>query len=255
MLWLREAKWRGVIFVLLLVGCCGLGGCGVNTPGRMEWVQLRTEGRARVGTVYLIRGWMGIFSSGIDEMARQLNEQGVTAYVYQPEQHPELGKTMVERYKGVENPEPICFVGHSRGVDASLIIARELQKVGVKVDLIVALDSVDETTVPKNVDVCYNYWMPGFFPGTNLLRGIPLVQEAGSTGKLHNIHLSKDAPELKDFLTTHAVMDKAPKLQKRIIEQVLAACPERSKWQAQTPAQVPVPVPGTAPATVPAAAR
>jgi len=224
-------RWKWVTLVMLLG--CGLGGCGVNTPGNMDWVQPTTKDSPRVGTVYCIRGWMGIFSSGIDKMADDFNKAGVHAYVFQDMQWKELSKIMVERYKNSPNPEPIVFLGHSRGVDASLIIARDLEKVGVPVALIVSLDSVDETVVGKNVRVCYNYWMPGFFPGTNLLRGIPLVQEEGSTGKLYNINLNTDAPELKDPLTTHAVIDKAPKLQAKILEHVLEACPERKDWVSQ----------------------
>ena len=226
------------IEALLLAFCllsCALAGCdGVNTPGRMEWVHPQSQAE-HVGTVYLIRGWAGVYSSGIDAMAQQLRDRGITAYVYMPEQYPELAATMVQRYKGLQRPEPICFIGHSRGVDSSIIISRELDKAGVPVQLIVALDSVDETTVPKNVRVCYNYWMEGFLPGTNFLRGIPLQQAPGSTGQLHNINLHRDAPELKEPMTNHVNMDKGPKIQREIIAHVLEACPERSIWLSQNP--------------------
>lgn len=235
--------WRyGNSVVLGLVLWCGmlwgLSGCGSNTPGRMEWVQPLTD-KPRAGTVYCIRGWAGVFSSGIDEMARQLNEQGVTALVYQPEQYPELAATMVKRYRGMKPHEPICFIGHSRGCDSSLIISRELAKIGVKVDLIVTLDSVDETVVPRNVALCYNYWMPGIFFNTNLLRGIPLTQEAGSTGQLHNINLHQEGQNLREPLTNHVDIDKGPKLQRRIIQHVLDVCPERAKWRAQVAGKAP----------------
>jgi hypothetical protein len=200
----------------------------------MEWVQPQTTS-PRVGTVYLIRGWMGVYSAGIDEMAKQLNALGVTAYVYMPEQYPELAKTMVERYKNVPNHEPICFVGHSRGVDSSLIIARELDKAGVTVDVICCLDSVDETTVSKNVRVCYNYWMPGVLFGTNLLRGIPLKQAPGSTGQLYNYNLDKEYRAWRGPWTDHISFDDDPMVQKRIIANILEACPERSKWLTKRP--------------------
>jgi hypothetical protein len=219
-----------MVLCLLLMVSGGIVGCGSNVQGKMEWVQPHTLA-PRVGTVYCIRGWMGIFSKGIDDMAAELNKKGVTAYCFGDQQYLELAETMRERYKNAKNPEPIVFIGHSRGVDAALIISRKLEEVGVPVELIISLDSVDQTLVTKNVHACYNYWMPGFFPGTNLLRGIPLVKEEGSTGILYNININHDAPYLKDALTTHAVIDKAPKLQAKIIEHILEACPERSKWQ------------------------
>jgi len=183
MQWLRSVSWRGAALVLLCVMCCGLAGCGSNTPGRMEWIRPLTTDTPRVGTVYCIRGWQGVFSWGIDAMAEQLKQEGVTAYVFMPEQYPEMAKEMVKQYKNAPNHEPICFIGHSRGVDSSIIISRELDKAGIKVDLIVALDSVDEDVVPKNVRECRNYWMPGFLYGTNILRGIPLKANLGQSAR------------------------------------------------------------------------
>src|ERR1051325_5471112 len=121
-------NWRMGAGILLCVLFCALGGCGVNTPGEMDWVQPHTKAK-RVGTVYMIRGWMGVFSSGIDKMAGEINDAGGTAYVFQDMQWKELGAELVKKYKGVKDPEPICFIGHSRGVDAALIIARDLEKI------------------------------------------------------------------------------------------------------------------------------
>jgi hypothetical protein len=202
----------------------------------MEWVQPTTTA-PRVGTVYCIRGWKGIWSAGIDEMARQLNERGVTTRVFMPEQLPELAATLVERYKSAAAPEPICLIGHSRGVDASLIIARELEKAGVSVDMIVCIDSVDETTVPANVRVCHNYWMPGIFLDTNLLRGIPLTQAPGSTGQLFNYNCNGEYRSWREDWTNHITFDDDPRIQRRIVEQVLQVCPERSAWVQSAPAR------------------
>jgi len=224
---------------LVWTALCGLAGCGSNTPGRMDVVRPISDG-PRVGTVYCMRGWTGIYSAGIDEMARKLKAQGINAVVYMPEQYPELAAELVKRYKNEPKHEPICFIGHSRGVDSSLIIARELDKAGIAVDVIACLDSVDEVTVPKNVRVCYNYWMPGVLGANNLLRGIPLVQAPGSTGQLFNYNCDKEYLSWRGPLTDHISFDADPGIQKRIIEHILEACPERSKWAAPSPASVPV---------------
>src|SRR4051794_10024016 len=97
--WMRAALF---LCGMLVVGG-GLSGCnGVNTPGKMEWVQPRTTA-PHVGTTYAIRGWMGVYSKGIDDMARAINDRGSTAYIFQDQQYIELGKTMVERYKADPN--------------------------------------------------------------------------------------------------------------------------------------------------------
>jgi hypothetical protein len=196
----------------------------------MEWIH-PTTAAPRVGTAIMIRGWDGVFSPGIDAMAKQIKDQGGTALVYMPEQYPELAAALIKLYKDAPAHEPICFVGHSRGVDSSLIIARELDKVNVPVDVICCLDSVDEVTVPKNVRLCYNYWMPGLYGrNTNFLRGIPLVQAPGATGKLFNYDLNGDYRAWRGALREHISMDLDPKIQKRIVDNVLEVCVERSKW-------------------------
>jgi len=224
---------RGLVLLAMGMMAALLVGCGSNKLGKMEWVQTRTD-TPRVGVVYAIRGWSGVFSAGIDNIAKGAREKGVTAHIYMPEQHLELCETIVNKYKNDRNHEPIVLVGHSRGVDASIYIARELKKIGVKVALIAAIDSVDETIVPSNVEICHNYWIHGYFPGTNLLRGIALEKEKGSTGRLYNYYVPKDAPDLIGPLTNHVDLDDQPKLQARIVEHILEVCVERSKWRPRT---------------------
>ena len=226
--------WKRMVKLVLMMGMVWLGGCGgSNTPGRMEWVSPHTTA-TRVGTVYCLRGWKGVFSPGVDAIAKQVNEAGGTGLVYMPEQYPELAAEIVKKYKGDARHEPIVFVGHSRGVDSSLIIARELEKAGIAVDMIACFDSVDEVTVPKNVKACYNYWMPGIGGTTsNFLRGIPLVQAPGSTGKLYNIDLDGDGSDLKGPLTDHISMDAEPKVQRDVLKHILEVCTERSVWEKQ----------------------
>ena len=218
---------RGILTLLFCSLIVALSGCDLQ--GKMEWVQPTTTA-PRVGVVYGIRGWHGIWSKGIDEMARQLSEQGVTTHVFMNEQYHQLAAVMIEKYKNSPAHEPICFIGHSWGVDASLLIARELDKAGIPVDVICCLDSVDQTTVPKNVRLCYNYWMPGYIGDSNLLRGIPLAQEPGSTGQLFNYNCSGEYRSWRSDWTNHITFDDDPKVQKHIIENVLAVCPERAKW-------------------------
>lgn len=222
------------LFPFALIACLSVVGCGSMgsmSSGKMDWVQPETSAD-HAGTVYLVRGWMGIFSGGMDRLGEEIDKSGVKAYVFQHDQCQELAKTMVERYRNSPNREPICIIGHSFGSDDAMIISRELGKAGVPVDLIITMDPVDEKVVPKNVKLCVNYWQPGIFGDSNFLRGIPLGQEPGGSGKLINVNLFTDGRDLRESNTNHINIDEAPKLHKAIIDHVLATCPKRAAWVA-----------------------
>ncbi len=230
----RKIMWNAVSVVGSVISrlavaamLCGTSGCvSALFPQDTACVQTASD-RPRQGNVYLIRGWSGLFSWGIDDLAKDLNDAGVRAYVFRHEQHEELTKTLVEKYRGVKDPEPLCLVAHSAGSDDTILIARELEAAGVKVNLIVTLDCVDQSVVPKNVDVCYNFWAPKEDTSSNFLRGMPFQQEPGSTGKLYNVNLHEDGKELCKPGANHLTLDKDTTLRRTILEKVLEACPER----------------------------
>jgi hypothetical protein len=168
-----------------------------------------------------------MFSWGIDELARELREAGASAHVFQHDQRDHLAQTLVEKYRGVRNPEPLCIVAHSAGSDDALYIAGELAKVGVSIDLLITLDNVDATIVPGNVRCCYNYWLPGKFGDSNFLRGLPMQKAAGSNGALVNINLAGEGRDFCEPDPSHVSLDKDAKLRPRLVQQVLAACPDR----------------------------
>lgn len=201
------------------------------SPGSMDSIK-PTSTAPRAGNVYLIRGWGGMFSWGIDELSRQLESDGISAHVFQHDQRDDLARVLVEKYRNVKNPEPLCMVAHSAGSDDALYIAGELKKAGVEVDLLITLDNVDATIVPGNVKVCYNYWLPGTFGDTNFLRGLPMEKQTGSRGQVFNINLAQDGSNLCEPNPSHVSLDKDTKLRPHIIDEVLAACPERAVWAA-----------------------
>jgi hypothetical protein len=195
-------------------------------PGNMESIQ-PSSSSPRVGSVYLIRGWGGMFSWGIDDMARELNRGGVRASVFQHDQRDALVREFIKKYQGVSDSEPLCIVAHSAGSDDAIYIARELQKMGINVDLLIALDGVDEVVIPKNVKICYNYWMPGAWGDSNFLRGLPYEQEPGSSGKLTNINLQEEGRSLREAGASHTTLDKDLILRQVVINKIF------SVWRTQ----------------------
>jgi pimeloyl-ACP methyl ester carboxylesterase len=184
--------------------------------------------KPRVGNVYLLRGWIGIFSTGIDALTDKLNAAGVRASVYQDTQYGNLGDEIVKKYSAARFHEPLILIGHSYGADDVIRIAKKLDEHKIPVDLLVTLDAVTPPDVPGNVRVCYNlYQSNGIMDKFPFLRGIPLDKQEHSAVKLTNVNLRKDRPDLLDPGVDHFNIEKQPRIHEEIIRQVLAVCPPR----------------------------
>jgi hypothetical protein len=210
----------------LACGCQGL------TPGQMEWVQ-PTSDQPRAGNVYLIRGLIGVFSTGMDGLSDQIRQQGVRSHVFQDNQHSHLADAIVRQYKGVKNPEPLILVGHSYGADDVTRIAHVLAQHGIKVDLAVTVDATTPKTLPPNVALCYNYYQTQALDAIPMFRGIPLKHEKPGSGTLHNINLRKDRTDLLEDGTNHVNIDKNALLQAAIVKHIVEVCPTREVWVAR----------------------
>src|SRR4051794_3720171 len=168
-----------VRMVALLALCGSMTGClglqlGTMKQGDMNWVQANTSG-SRAGHAYLIRGFIGLFSYGIDRMTEKVAATGVEANVFQEDQTQVLGDTILAKYKATSgNHEPIILIGHSLGADDAIKIARRLDTEKIPVDLLITVDATRPDLVPGNVKVCYNYYQPSVFDWTSMVRGVPL---------------------------------------------------------------------------------
>jgi hypothetical protein len=237
------------IFIVTSIGCTSS-----MTPGKLDNVQAVSAPQqyARVGNVYLLRGWIGIFSAGIDNLTDKINAKGVRAHQYQDDQWSSLAETIGQKYKGVKDPEPLILVGHSYGADDVVRIARDLKKDNIAVDLLITLDPVTPPAVPENVRVCWNlYQSNGAWDAMPWLRGVPLklADDAKST-QLSNLNIRKEHTELLEPGTDHFNIEKKGRIHDAVIEKVLSACPTRQEWAARgtkTPiAAAPKPAPTTA---------
>lgn len=201
------------------------------TPGSMDAVKPHSDA-AHAGNVYLLRGWIGIFSTGIDTLGEKVNAAGVQGRVYQEDQWRELAQTIIAKYKNAKDPEPLVLVGHSYGADDTIAIARELDEANVPVDLIVTLDPTTPPAVPKNVRHVVNLYQPNTLDALPFMRGIPLQAEADFKGKLENINIRVDRTDLCDQDLNHFNIEKKDKIHSETIRRILAACPPREQWTA-----------------------
>ena len=221
---------RSSYILIALLSVCAAG-CEGLTPGQMNWVQPVSQ-EPRAGNVYLVRGLIGVFSTGMDELAEQMNHAGVRARVFQDNQNSFLADAIVKEYKGVKDPEPLVLVGHSYGADDVVKISRVLAENGIRVDLLITIDATVPPNLPDNVSVCYNYFQSQPTDFIPMFRGIPLTPDHSSSVKLYNWDLRKDRTDLLEPGTNHINIDKNPLLHQQVVQQVLDVCVPRPVWAA-----------------------
>lgn len=194
-------------------------------PGPVSKIQPHTSAQ-RAGKIICLRGFVGIWSFGMDEICEKLRAAGYDADVYQHDQWPWITRQITQTYKGVPNPEPLVIVGHSYGVDHGIRIAKELAKNNIRVDLLVMIDPVTPAPVPGNVVRTVNFYQSrGWTDNLPWWRGIPLEKEPGAPGTLQNINLTTDRRDLLEAHTNHSNIDENVKIHREIIQLVSRACP------------------------------
>src|SRR5438876_3006279 len=185
---------RSMLTCLLFAVVLSLAGCSSEAmkPGDLSLVQTFSD-HPRAGNVYLLRGFIGIWSTGIDRLGEEINKSGVRANVYRCEQWRELTETILNTYKDQKTFEPLVIVGHSWGADHALDLARELEAAHIPIDLIVTLDPVTPPEVPGNVKWCHNIYQPhGIMDQIPFFLGVALKASAGNAGLLENLNVRSE---------------------------------------------------------------
>jgi pimeloyl-ACP methyl ester carboxylesterase len=222
-----------VCHLLLLCILATLTGCHGTRRGDLSVVKPVSE-QDRVGRVYLVRGLVGVFSTGMDELSVKIRQQGIAAEVFQGAQRSDLAKTIASRYAEHPDHEPLVLIGHSYGADDVLRIARELEAQKITVDVLVTCDPVTPPPVPGNIKRLYNYYKSnGKWDTLPWLRGIPLHIDNGSPVQLSNFDLADNRRDLLEKNTNHFNIEKNPRLHEDIIRRLVEICPPRSVWTAR----------------------
>lgn len=247
----RYGAFPLIVFVMTFAAGCSIP---VVNPGSMDLVQPVSKA-PRAGNVYLVRGWLGVFSTGIDTLGDKVKAAGVADEVYQEAQWRDLAAAIIEKYKGVKDAEPLILVGHSYGADDIVAIAREIEKAQIPVDLLVTLDPTTPPAVPANVRRVYNLYQTSALDALPFMRGIPLKADPDFKGKLENVDIRAQRVDLVDDDLNHFNIEKKDKIHQDAIKQILAICPPRAQWAATHRANLPIMASHTqAPAAVHAAA-
>jgi len=158
--------------------------------------------------VYLLRGWFGVFSTGLDDLAAELRSRGIKAETVG---HLAWRTTTskIIGYHASAKSSPLVLVGHSQGANNVIDMARLLERENIPVDLLITLAPAMQDPIPGNVVRAINYYnSPGW--------GAPVTADAGYHGKLTNINLGGDIG------INHMAIDKNPKIQAEIERAILA---------------------------------
>jgi alpha-beta hydrolase superfamily lysophospholipase len=154
------------------------------------------------GHIYLLKGFAGVFSTGLDTLAEQLKSRGYTATVESYSDAESLGVEAAKLQKSGKGP--IIIIGHSLGADATIPMAEKMKQEGAAVALIVTFGPDYQQLAPSNVARFINYYQ-----GT-----AKIGKGQGFKGTISNIDLLADAD------INHFNIEKIARLHAKVIGQI-----------------------------------
>jgi hypothetical protein len=183
--------------------------------GAQRYVQndaIRTQPSARKypqaqgpAKVYLLRGFLNVFSLGMDDLATKLQADGISATVMNHADADFVTSRLLTTYNAGDHG-PIVLIGHSLGADAIVDVAAALARYNVPVALLVLFDGTAPHQIPATVATAINY-----------TKHFMITPGPGSRSSVSNVDLSGD-PGID-----HLSIDTAPALQAQTLNYILQA--------------------------------
>src|SRR3984885_15970091 len=153
--------------------------------------------------VYLMRGFLNVFSMGMDSLAAELRGVGISATVDSYAGWQEAARAIAANYKAGRHG-PIVLVGHSFGSDAVMDMGQYLGEMGVPVALIIPFDGTYPHAASANVAHVLNIYRSA---DAKITRG------PGFHGELTNYYV-------QDANVGHMNIDKIPRLHSMVINKI-----------------------------------
>ena len=185
--------FRRVFFaaVLMTATLIGVGGCAAASSAPQ---------------VYLMRGFLNVFSIGMDSLAAELRGVGISATVGSYAEWQAAAREIAANYKAGRRG-PIVLIGHSFGADAVMDMGQYLGEMGVPVALIVPFDETYPHAASANVARVLNIYKSA---EAKVTRG------PGFHGELTNYYVP-------DANVSHMNIDKIPRLHSMVINKIRGA--------------------------------
>jgi pimeloyl-ACP methyl ester carboxylesterase len=157
-----------------------------------------------VPPIYIMRGGLNIFSTGMDVLAKELTDKGFPAISDGfMDWRTEMAK-VIAAYKA--HPYPIILVGHSYGAETALLMAYKLRDASVPIALLVFFDLTSSGKVPSNVAHVLN-----FRSSSSTGIDVTVTGGFGFSGTIDNV----TRPDLN-----HLNVDKAEDLHEQAIQAI-----------------------------------
>jgi hypothetical protein len=181
----------------------GLKWVGAVVAVGLLWATCAAAAEPRV---LFLRGWFGVFSTGLDGIADDLKAKGVKAEVA-GHLYWQTGLTDILKARASGKAGPIILIGHSQGANNVIDIARGLEAQNIPVDLVITLAPFMQYPVPANVKQAVNYYQQGGW-------GAPIEGAPGFHGKIMNVNVNDDPS------VTHINIDKSTRVRADIVRMV-----------------------------------
>lgn len=171
----------------------------LEAPREPETATMARSGNR--GDVYILSGGFGVFSTGLKQLQAQLKQSGVSATIMGYQAWRSTAKRIVAN-RAKNGPGPVVIIGHSLGGDNTVLIANELKKKGIQVDLIVSYASTAPQVVPSNVRNVLNFYFKsggwgGYFKGASDFTGTLNNRDMSTQPGMSHFNVDDD-PELRD---------------------------------------------------------
>ncbi len=184
------------------------------------------------GHLYAMRGFLGIFSTGMDTLCRTLNQRHVLlSAAVADEAAGTYRKQLVHAYQLGDLTGPMILVGHSYGADDQIRTARYLGRHNIEVTLLLLLDPVTPPTIPANVQRCVDIykshpltdWLP-------FLRGVPVHAADPEFTQLTNINLRYAKVGFNTGPVNHMNISAVPGVQKMMLRYIDDSLQRWTSW-------------------------
>ncbi len=142
------------------VGASVAGKPAVKIAARKQRAKTAPIDPTRAASVYLMRGFLGIFSLGMDRLNEQLKAEGIKTRILGHTGWPSVvADISAEAALHPGRHVPVVLVGHSLGGNAVLQAASILGKQGIPVDLVVTVDPTMSGPISPAVKRYLNIYM------------------------------------------------------------------------------------------------
>ena len=156
--------------------------------------------------VYLLRGVLNIFSLGLDDIAAQLQAQGIPVTVANYLSWQSLAEEAAAEFKSGRT-RTIILVGHSSGATILPDMVARMDQLGVAPQLVIGLDSVFRTKLSGHAGRYIN-----FYVGNG--NGEPVQRAKDFRGSLENINV-QNVPGVG-----HLTIEKNQIMQRKVISAI-----------------------------------